>query len=222
MTAPAAAQRPAWRLTVYDADLEGGSLALPAPGWRFVYVRDGDIVIESDGSRLRAAADEGHFAPGEAGLTGAGRAWIFELAPADAGRLTGATLRLSHLVRPAFDGPCLMRADRIQSPAGAQTPRHGHRGPGIRRLLFGCLMAEVGEAMERIEAGDAWFETGQDPVVGTNIGGGDAAFVRVMVLPGELEGGKTSFMASDAVEAAKPRAVTQHIFGEIKLPEIHA
>ena len=72
----------------------------------------------------------------------------------------------------------------------------------------------MGDDLARINEGDAWFETGTDPIVGTNISGGNSAFVRVMVLPIELYGGKSSFVPTTAEEASKPRAVISRLFGE--------
>lgn len=204
------------RLAVYDAP--AGGLALPGDAVRFVYCRSGTVVLEAGGERRNVGADEGAFADAAATLSGEGEAWIYEAAAADAPFLPGADLVLAHRVHPHFPAPFLLRADRIESQAGAQTPRHMHRGPGIRRLLKGTLMAEVGDATERIAAGDAWFETGRDPVVGTNIGGGNAAFVRVLLLPRELEGGVSSFIPADEAEAAKPRSVMNRLFGERLLP----
>ena len=85
----------------------------------------------------------------------------------------------------------------------------------MRRLIKGRLLAEIGDNFERIDAGHAWFETGLDPVIGTNIHTGNSAFVRVMVLPIELEGGKSSFVPTTPEDAAKPRSVTNRLFGEV-------
>jgi hypothetical protein len=72
----------------------------------------------------------------------------------------------------------------------------------------------MGDDLERIEPGQPWFETGKDPIVGTNMSAGNSAFVRVMMLPIELQGGRTSFVATSSDEAAKPRMVTSRIFEE--------
>jgi quercetin dioxygenase-like cupin family protein len=207
----------AWRLSVYDAPPASGPLVVTGPACRFVYALAGEVTLEAGEDSTRIEPDDGRFTTAPFTLRGTGQAWIYELLPAGGALLAEASIVLSHIVRPGFDGPLLVRADRIESPPGAVTPRHGHRGPGIRRLLKGTLRAEVGETIERIEAGDAWFETGRDPVVGTNIGETNAAFVRVMLLPRELEGGKSSFVPSDPAEAAKPRAVASRLFGEILL-----
>jgi hypothetical protein len=183
-----------------------------------VYCREGALTVDNAAQRHALTHDEGAFAEGAARLSGEGHAWVYEVARRDIPFLEGGRLVLSHALHPAFGPPFLVRADRIESTPGAATPRHGHRGPGLRRLVFGTLMAEVGEAVERIEAGNAWFETGNDPVVGTNIGETNAAFVRVMVLPPELEGGKSSFVPADETEATKPRSVNNRLFAERQLP----
>lgn len=108
----------------------------------------------------------------------------------------------------------MIRADRVESPSGAQTPAHRHRGPGIRRLERGQLLAQVGDRIDRIEAGQAWFESGQETVVGLNISGGGNAFIRVMLLPSDLAGGRSSFIAATSEDAAKPRAANVRLFGE--------
>ncbi|MBJ3778243.1 cupin domain-containing protein [Acuticoccus mangrovi] len=203
----------ALRLTVYDAAPGADGIAL-AGAAVFVYAASGEVSVVADGTVRTLSADDGAFADPGTRLTGDGAAWIYTVAGPDAPFLTGADIVLSEPLQPAFGAPFLVRADRIESTPGAQTPRHGHRGPGIRRLLKGRLLAEVGEKVERIAAGSAWFETGHDMVVGTNTGDGNAAFVRVMVLPMELRGGLSSFMPADEAEARKPRSVNARLFGE--------
>jgi hypothetical protein len=85
----------------------------------------------------------------------------------------------------------------------------------MRRLIKGRLLAQIGDDFERIDEGHAWFETGKDPVIGTNIHTENSAFIRVMLLPIELEGGKSSFVPTTAEDAVKPRAVMHKLFGEV-------
>ena len=87
----------------------------------------------------------------------------------------------------------------------------------MRRLVRGRILAEIGDEIDRIQQGQAWFETGRDWVVGTNVHDGNSVFVRLMILPGELKGGKSSFIPASAGEAAKPRAVSYRLFGETVL-----
>lgn len=202
----------AWRITVYDAEPGGGPLAIEGDGCRFIYARAGTIRIHGGDA---IAEDDGRLLSGSFAATLDGLAWVYEVASADMPFPDGLSVVFSQVVRPAFGRPFLVRADRIESRPRAQTPRHGHRGPGIRRLVQGRLLAQIGEAVERVEAGQAWFETGADPVVGTNIGDTNAIFVRVMVLPRALQGGASSFTAWDDAEAAKPRSVDARMFGEM-------
>lgn len=208
-----------WRMTVYDL-VTGAPTVLPARSHGFVYAAQG-VAEFGAATRAEAAATariaegEGVFANAGDRIETAGTAWLFELAPASL-PLRAATGLVPVLSRIAVvdDGPHILRADQVVSEAGAVTPAHRHRGPGIRRLERGLLQAEVGDAVDRIAAGGAWFETGHETVVGTNISGGTNRFVRVMLLPAELAGGLSSFLAASPAEAAKPRAATLTLFGE--------
>jgi hypothetical protein len=202
-----------WRMTVYDLAV-AGSATVDGGAHRFFYLRNGQMSAPSRGPAA-LEPDSGFFASETTSLEGEGTLWVYEAAPFETTLLGGgASVVLSRRFEREFGPPLLLRADRIESPAGAATPRHTHRGPGIRRLLSGRLLAEMGDDLERIEPGQPWFETGKDPIVGMNISGGNSAFVRVMVLPIDLKGGKTSFVATTAEEAAKPRHVASRLFGE--------
>ena len=201
------------RLAVYD--LASGTTALPDRDGAvyFLYVETGSAEATDDGAKVSVAADDGRFVSGQVSVADGARAWLYEKVDADAPPLE-AEIALADIAEPDFPEPFVVRADRVESTPGARTPRHGHRGPGLRRLIFGQLQAEVGEGIRRIRAGEAWFETGVEPVVGINTGGTNAAFVRLLVLPNELAGGKSSFVAADEAEAAKPRSVNLRLFGE--------
>ena len=203
------------RMTLYDFALSGRRFSLSGPGRRFIYVAQGRLLADGETYEV----DDGFFAAETTTIEGEGLAWIYEVAPLNAGLLQDGALSLvmSRHAQPPTDAPRLMRADRIESPSGVATPRHGHRGPGLRRLVYGRLMAEIGEDFDRIDPGRAWFETGHDPVVGTNISGGSSAFVRVMVLPPDLTGGKSSFVPVSPEDARKPRSVTNRLFDEVML-----
>jgi hypothetical protein len=209
-----------WRLSVYDLALGAKPVTLPGQGFRFVYAAGAPVEGRSAAGDLKADQGDGFLVGGEVVLQGSATAWVWDADPAGSAPIQadGLSLVLSRRFELPEGEQRLIRADRVQSHSGAQTPRHGHRGPGIRRLLYGRLLAEVGEGYDRIEAGQPWFETGHEPVVGTNIHTGDSAFVRVMVLPIELRGGKSSFVPTTPEEATKPRAVTYRLFGE-KLAE---
>jgi hypothetical protein len=199
-----------WRMSVYDLNA-GASCTVAMGTHAFVYAASGSATVA--GKALDTG--DGAFAGAGDAIVSFGDVWIYETAP-------GTTLpRLEDGLSPVLsrvvvldEGEHMLRADRVESPAGAQTPAHRHRGPGIRRLACGLLRAEVGNHLDRIGAGGAWFETGQETVVGTNISGGINVFVRVMLLPAELAGGKSSFIAATPADAAKPRDVKLRVFGE--------
>lgn len=202
-----------YRLTAYDIG-PAATCEMGSAGLAFLLAQRGEARI---GDRRIAENDGGFARPGDR-VASSGCAWLFELVP------EGSTVRQGNGVSPVLsriitlpEGEVMMRADRVESGAGAQTPAHRHRGPGIRRLLKGLLQAEVGEQLDRVGPGQAWFESGHETVVGTNISGADNAFVRVMLLPIALAGGESSFIAANAEEAAKPRAVKLHLFGECPL-----
>lgn len=198
------------RMTVYDLS-PAADFRLAAGHLAFAFARSGEARVAA-----RNLADgEGHFVqPGE-DVTTNGCVWLFEFAPDSAAiRLEPGLSPVLSRVVAAPDENLMLRADRVESADGARTPAHRHRGPGIRRLLEGLLLADVGDQLDRIEPGQAWFESGNEAVIGTNISGGTNAFVRVMLLPKALAGGQSSFIAMTAEEAAKPRAANIRLLGE--------
>lgn len=202
------------RIAAYDFASADG-LRLETGGYYFLFANAGNIdIIDETGSQVLAEG-EGRFLA--SGVTVRGGGWLFTLTPADGPGLPAsiAGMELASTITLDADQSYIFRADAVTSQPGAQTPRHGHRGPGIRRLLTGLLLAEVGDGTKRIRAGDAWFESGEEWVVGSNISEGANTFIRVMVLPAELKGGQSSFVAASPEEAAKPRAAQYHLFGEV-------
>lgn len=205
---------PAFRLSVYDIASGPMPLAIAAGGTRFVFATADAMQISRPHEQTRLAGGDGCFIEGPFAVIGSG--WLFECTPLGQPLLSGAGAHivLSHRIDVDFAAPYLLRADRVASDPGAETPVHGHRGPGIRRLLTGRILATIGDTTERLETGRAWLETGRDWVVGRNIHAGENIFIRVMLLPAELKGGISSFMPASPEEANRPRSVTYRIFGE--------
>jgi quercetin dioxygenase-like cupin family protein len=177
-----------WRLSVYD--LVASRPALPDDARSRRYVHDAN-----------------------------GAAWLCEAAPADAVPPDPSLARpvLAKTVEMPDQAPRLFRVDRIDLEAGAVTPRHFHRGPGIRRLIVGRVRVDVGADVVAVGPGGAWFEPGDQPVVGRNVAPGPSAFLRISLLPVELEGGKSSFVPESDAEAGKPRAVAQRLLHDAVL-----
>jgi quercetin dioxygenase-like cupin family protein len=110
-------------------------------------------------------------------------------------------------------GSYLMRADRVEFELGGVALPHGHRGGGIRCLLAGELEVTVGDGTPRVmRVGDAWFESGREPVLARASSAVATSFIRVSVLPRELRG-KTSIVYVDPADAgrAKPRTYTVYV-----------
>lgn len=195
------------RLAMFEDMLEGGRLALPA-AVRGLYLRHGSVALNG----VPLAPDSAILATGAAVLEGTGEVWRFDVS--DVAVLAKpeeyARLILAHPIARDAAAPFVLRMDRVDFPPEGATPKHGHAGPGIRRLLSGRLLAEVGEEAHRIDPGGAWFETGDDPVIGNAMAPG-SAFIRCMVLDAALLG-RPTFRAWDADEAAKPRSTTSRLF----------
>lgn len=177
-----------WRLSVYDLVASRPALPGDARSGRYVYAIDGAV-------------------------------WLCDAAPADAAPLDPALARpvLVKTVEMPDQAPRLFRIDRIDLEAGAVTPRHFHRGPGIRRLIVGAVRVEVGAETIEVGPGGAWFEPGDQPVVGRNAAPGPSAFLRISLLPADLVGGKSSFVPASDAEAGKPRAVAQRLLHDAVL-----
>jgi quercetin dioxygenase-like cupin family protein len=104
-----------------------------------------------------------------------------------------------------------MRCDRVDFPPGGIAYTHVHRGPGIRCLLAGNIRVEVNGKAHDIAPGGAWFEAGPDPVLAVASKTGPTAFVRVMILPRELQG-KSSIRYVKPEDADKPKLQTYRMF----------
>ncbi len=107
----------------------------------------------------------------------------------------------------------LMRHDRVDFPPGAVAYRHTHPGPGIRYLLYGSLRIETGGETHEYGPGEAWFESGPEPVLATASESEDSAFVRVLLLPPEWAG-KRTIRHVDPVDDDRPRLQRATVFGE--------
>ena len=114
----------------------------------------------------------------------------------------------------------LMRCDRVEFEPGGVALPHRHRGGGIRRLLAGRLQVTVGDGAPRaMHPGDAWFESGREPVLAVAAPDEATSFIRVSVLPAEIRG-QSSIVYVDPADAgrSRPRRYTVHIDEPIDLP----
>jgi quercetin dioxygenase-like cupin family protein len=110
----------------------------------------------------------------------------------------------------------LARCDRIDFPPGGVAYTHTHPGPGIRYLLHGAIEIETAGHTTTFGPGEAWFESGPDPVYATASATEDTAFVRVLLLPVEWEG-KRTIRYVDPADEDKPKLQRATVFFDRRL-----
>jgi len=203
----------------------GAPITLP-PLNRVLYVRDGGIRITSAGRAVTVGDGAAWHGATECVATAGARGAVvlrFELlgesgaAPAESP--PSGTPRLAHPIAldPAL--PSLVRCDRVEFAPGGEALPHGHRGGGIRCLLAGELQVRVGEQPGRVmKPGDAWFESGREPVHAIASAREPTAFVRVSILPRTIRGQSSIVYVDPAHAAVKPRKYTVYVDDPIDLP----
>ena len=176
-----------------------GVAELP-PATRAVYDVHANTVSFSTGSEL--VSDANHLA---FELTTEGHHLSFELVDEPA---PGA-LMARELALPA--GEYLLRCDRVDFPPGGEAFPHTHQGPGIRVLLFGSIRIETQGSTHTYAPGEAWFESGPDPVHAWTHAEEPSAFVRCMVLPRALEGSPSIRYVRDE-DRDRPKSQSYTVF----------
>jgi quercetin dioxygenase-like cupin family protein len=148
------------------------------------------------------ARNEAHF--GGARVEGHALRWELVAGEPEAGALQSARVELGR-------GEWLARCDRIDFPPGGLAYAHTHPGPGLRYLLFGSLRIESGGETHDYLPGEAWFESGPEPVFAASSPEEPTAFVRVMLLPRAWEG-KRTIRYLDPADEAKPKVQRPTLF----------
>lgn len=196
---------------IEDRFRAGAVLSLPALN-RVVYVVEGTLALDAGGGDVALAANEAWRGAGACRLT-AGReaalAWRWELVRP--GGSEGTALKVAREVTLEPGAQYLMRCDRVDFPPGGVAYTHTHRGPGIRVLLQGELRVEVGVRASLVRPGDAWFESGPEPVYAAASDSDPTSFVRVLVLPAELRG-KSSIRYVRPEDQDKPKTQRYTVF----------
>ena len=194
----------------------GVTAAAPVgPGNRILYIVDGDARAGSEPLKPNTACHVAGSFTVTAGPAGA-RLWRWELMTGERESALLASAPVSRLVflQPLdLDGsrPYLMRCDRVDFPLGGVAHTHTHQGPGIRCLLRGRLTVETHDRTMPIRPGEAWFESGPDPVDAAASVTEPTSFVRVMILPAALVG-KSSIRYVNLEDQAKPKTQTYTVF----------
>lgn len=130
----------------------------------------------------------------------------------------GARRLLAHPIDLDPTGRYLVRCDRVEFAPGGEARPHHHRGGGIRYLLAGALEVRIGaEPPRRMMPGDAWFESGREPVHAIASPSEPTAFVRVAVLPRETRGQSSIVYVDPADAGVTPRRYTVYVDEPIEL-----
>jgi quercetin dioxygenase-like cupin family protein len=110
-------------------------------------------------------------------------------------------------------GDWLIRCDRVDFPPGGVAYRHTHPGPGIRVLLRGRIRIDSGGESHEYGPLEWWYESGPDPVFAAASPDEETTFVRVMLVPRELEGRRT-IRYVDPADEEKPKLQRARIYLE--------
>jgi quercetin dioxygenase-like cupin family protein len=111
------------------------------------------------------------------------------------------------------EGEWLVRCDRVDFPPGGVAYLHTHPGPGIRVLLEGSIRIDSAGESHEYGPGEWWYESGPEPVFAAASEDEETAFVRVMLVPRELEGQRT-IRYVDPGDDEKPRLQRARIYFE--------
>jgi quercetin dioxygenase-like cupin family protein len=151
-----------------------------------------DGVVTGAGSRVvyDVVRDEAHF--GAASVDGDAIVWEVDERP---------------------EGEWLVRCDRVDFPPGGVAYLHTHPGPGIRVLLEGSIRIDSAGESHEYGPGEWWYESGPEPVFAAASEDEQTAFVRVMLVPRELEGQRT-IRYVDPTDDEKPKLQRARIYFE--------
>jgi quercetin dioxygenase-like cupin family protein len=189
--------------------------ALPATN-RALYLLDGALTVDGKDVPVNSAWHGARACAVAAGPAGA-TVLRYELGRDDTP--VGATPVLARPLRLDPTAAYLMRCDRVDFDLGAEALPHRHKGGGIRYLLQGSLELRVeGEADRVIKPGEAWFESGREPVYAKASATEPTSFIRCSILPREIRG-QSSIVYVDPKDAGgKPRKYTVFVDEPIELP----
>lgn len=219
----------AYTLRLSEDRLEAGARHALPPLNRVLYVIAGDIGVTSGGSGAQVGTDAAWHGSGECAVaagTGDARILRYELlrglsGSARPGGPAGVAVKplLEHPIDLDASEKYLMRCDRVDFAPGGEALPHGHRGGGIRCLLAGELEVRVGGNPGRLmKPGDAWFESGVEPVHAVASKEAPTSFIRVSILPHAIRGMSSIVYVNPAHASVKPRKYTVYVDEPIEIP----
>jgi hypothetical protein len=204
---------------IEDFLTDRGALTLPALP-RMLYVVRGSLTI---GQRV---VGQGEAFFGEDLITahaeGTGATvWRFELSDPrqPTAKLASSSVtswpKLAAPLEALSDGDLLWRGDGVAFPPGGCAYLHRHQGPGIRCVIEGSLRVDTAGQSHTYRIGEAWFESGPEPVF-AQAGDRPTRFIRVMVLPRGLIG-KSSIQYVNEEDKTKPKSQQYRVFVDAPL-----
>ena len=216
----------AYTLQLFEDHLGSTVVRELAPAPRVVYVLSGDLAVTSDGPRVTVSANQvWHGARGGALAAGSNGAtmlrWEMIRGTTSTANARSGTSRvvLTHPIALDDAGEYLMRCDRVDFGPGGEALPHGHKGGGIRWLITGELDVRVDGRPGRVmKPGDAWFESGIEPVHAIASSTDPTSFIRVSILPRAIRGQSSIVYVDPAHAAVKPRQYTVFVDEPIALP----
>jgi hypothetical protein len=214
-------------LRLFEDTISGGAPDVSLPGLpRMIFVVHGSVIIEgksfSDGEAWNGTGAVA-LKPGQDGVT----VWRYELAPAGSkgGAANGSGVRSLEKLSAALEtlpkGELLLRGDSVAFPPGGCAFLHRHQGPGIRCLIGGGIRIDTHGRSTSYGPGAAWYESGPDSVFAQAAMDRPSRFIRVMILPRSLLGGKSSIELLNEEDKSKPRSQQYKIFADapIEVPK---
>jgi quercetin dioxygenase-like cupin family protein len=204
----------ALRLTRDDLPAGATPRTLPALN-RVLYVLAGDLTVTGGGKETRLVEHSALFAGGATmpavGLRGA-TVLRYELVREGAALDAFGTLLLEHPIHLDAGEAYLMRCDRVDFDPGGVALPHRHKGGGIRCLIAGSMELRIeGHPTRTIEPGQAWFESGREPVYAAGAPDAPTSFIRVSILPRAIRG-QSSILYVDPEDAKRGRPRQYTVF----------
>ena len=202
-------------LRLIEDRLAAGGAAPASRVPRVLYAAEGALLADGAAGPVAAV---GPGAGGARAAATAARVYRVELVQQPPPPAGGRVL-LEHPIDLAGRAGWLMRCDRVDFEPGGVAPSHRHRGGGIRCLLRGRLEVTVGEGAPRaVSPGEAWFESGREPVLAVAADDRETSFIRVSILPAAIRG-QSSILYVDPADAARgrPRRYTVYVDEPIAL-----
>src|SRR3954471_2869395 len=205
-------------LSLFEHRIEAGGPGGPPAGARVLYVVEGACKVASSDAAAGLTANTAWCSATALSLDSTAGAVMlrWELHRGTA-QPAGGRLVLASPVTLDPGQSYLMRGDRVDFPIGGVAYTHTHQGPGTRRLLHGSIRIETQGTSHDVAPGEAWFESGPDPVFAAASTTAETAFVRCMVLPLALKG-KSSIRYVDAADNDKPKTQRYQVFIDFPVP----